>query len=111
MTTNSKKIDSIFRIVGNIEKHLEVLLKKSEGDFTRPKGKSTVGKKPKAKKVIKADKFVCSCKTDSDGNPTKTFTVNGIASHKKWAKAPEHTICEESVWMAKPVSERKKLKK
>ena len=52
MTTNSKKIDSIYRIVGNIEKHLEVLLKKSEGDFTRPTGKSTVGKKPKAKKGI-----------------------------------------------------------
>jgi len=111
MTTNTEKLNKIYRKVNNMEKHLEVLMKKFDGDFTRPTGRSSVGKKPKPKKKSQKEKFVCSCKTDTDGIPTKTFSKVGIKSHKSWCgPKKKHTICEEGVWNSKPRKERLKLK-
>ena len=111
MATNTEKLNKIYRKVNNMEKHLEALMKKFDGDFTRPTGRGSVSKKPKSKKVSKKEKFVCSCKTDADGIPTKTFSKNGIKTHKSWCgQKRKHTICEESVWNSKPRKERLELK-
>ena len=111
MATNTEKLNKIYRKVNNMEKHLEALMKKFDGDFTRPTGRGSVGSKPNSKKKSASNKFVCSCKTDSDGIPTKTFSENGIESHKSWCGPKrKHTICKESVWNSKPRKERLKLK-
>lgn len=111
MATNTEKLNKLIFKVNKIETHLEALLKKFDGDFTRPTGKGSVGSKPKPKKKSASNKFVCSCKTDSDGIPTNIFSETGIESHKSWCGPKRnHTICKESVWNSKPRKERLKLK-